>query len=135
MGTREGVEKLPTGIDHSLATKRQQDLIATIVKKYPSTTDSLEYKDYEKESTKSNATEFIDTFIEQNADRVDGIKKLVSYIAERPSVEKSGRHGLFSQTNDKIDLDSVADEVSNHQGILWTHVISLRREDAERLGY
>lgn len=135
MGTREGVEKLPTGIYHAPATKRQQDLISTIVKKYPSTTDSLEYKDYEKDSTKSNATEFIDSFIENNADRINGIKKLVSYIAERPSVEKLGRHGLFSQSDDKIDLDSVADAVSNHQGILWTHVISLRREDAERLGY
>ena len=42
---------------------------------------------------------------------------------------------MFSQTNDKIDLDSVADEVANHKGIVWTHVISLKREDAERLGY
>ena len=32
MGTREGVEKLPTGIDHSPATKKQDDLIASIVK-------------------------------------------------------------------------------------------------------
>ena len=50
-------------------------------------------------------------------------------------MEKLGRHGLFSQTDDKIDLDAVAEEVASHQGILWTHVISLRREDAERLGY
>lgn len=42
---------------------------------------------------------------------------------------------MFSQTDDKINLDEVADEVSNHNGIVWTHVISLKREDAERLGY
>lgn len=60
---------------------------------------------------------------------------MVKYYGERPSVEKLSRHGLFSQTDDKIDIDKVADEVSNHEGILWTHVISLRREDAERLGY
>ena len=42
---------------------------------------------------------------------------------------------MFSQTDDKINIDNVADEVANHGGILWTHVISLRREDAERLGY
>lgn len=77
MGTREGVEKHPTGIDHSPATKRQQDLIATIIKKFPSSADSLEYKDYEKDSTKSNATEFIDSFIENNADRINGIKKII----------------------------------------------------------
>lgn len=62
-------------------------------------------------------TEFIDAFIERNADRIDGIKKLVSYMGERPGVEKLGKHGLFSQNADKIDLDAVAEEVSNHESI------------------
>lgn len=135
MGTREGVEKLPNGIDNRPATKKQQNLVQSIVKSYPESKKYLEYKDYENHSTKSNATEFIDTFIERNADRAEELKALVSYIAERPSVEKLGNHGLFSQTDDKINLDSVAEEVSNHKGIVWTHVISLKREDAERLGY
>lgn len=135
MGTREGVEKLPNGIDNSPATKKQQTLINSITKNYLESKKYLEYKDYENNSTKSNATEFIDTFIERNADRVEELKALVSYIAERPSVEKLGKHGLFSQSDDKIDLDSVAEEVSNHKGIVWTHVISLKRENAERLGY
>lgn len=135
MGTREGVEKLPNGIDNSPATQKQQTLINSITKNYPESKKHLEYKDYKSKPTKSNATEFIDTFIERNADRAEKLKALVSYIAERPSVEKLGKHGLFSQTNDKIDLDSVADEVANHKGIVWTHVISLKREDAERLGY
>lgn len=135
MGTREGVEKLPNGIDNSPATRKQQTLINSITKNYPESKKYLEYKDFENHSTKSNATEFIDTFIERNADRAEELKALVSYIAERPSVEKLGNHGLFSQTDDKINLDSVAEEVSNHKGIVWTHVISLKREDAERLGY
>lgn len=135
MGTREGVEKLPNGIDNSASTKSQQRLINSITKNYPESKKYLEYKDYEYNSTKSNATEFIYTFIERNADRVEELKTLVSYIADRPSVEKLGKHGLFSQTDDKIDLDSVAEEISNHKGIVWTHVISLKREDAERLGY
>lgn len=135
MGTREGVEKLPNGIDNSASTKSQQRLINSITKNYPESKKYLEYKDYEYNSTKSNATEFINTFIERNADRVEELKTLVSYIADRPSVEKLGKHGLFSQTDDKIDLDSVAEEISNHKGIVWTHVISLKREDAERLGY
>jgi len=71
----------------------------------------------------------------RNADRIDELDKLVSYMAERPGVEKLGPHGLFSQTDDKIDLDSVAEEVGQHEGIIWTHVISLHREDVERLGY
>lgn len=135
MGTREGVEKLPDGIDNSPATRKQQTLINSITKNYPESKNYLEYKDFENHSTKSNATEFIDTFIERNADRAEELKALVSYIAERPSVEKLGKHGLFSQTDNKIDLDSVAEEISNHKGIVWTHVISLKREDAERLGY
>ena len=73
--------------------------------------------------------------IERNIDRLDGVKNLVKYYAERPGVEKLGAHGLFSQTDDKIDLEEIAEEVSNHKGIIWTHVISLRREDAERLRY
>ena len=135
MGTREGVEKLPNGIDNSPATKKQQTLINSITKNYPESKKYIEYVDYKNNSNKSNATEFIDTFIERNADRAEELKALVSYIAERPSVKKLGKHGLFSQTDDKIDLDSVAEEISNHKGIVWTHVISLKREDAERLGY
>lgn len=135
MGTREGVEKLPNGIDNSPATKKQQNLVQSIVNNYPESKKYLEYIDYLGTPTKSNATEFIDTFIERNADRAEDLKSLVSYIAERPSAEKLGKHGLFSQTDDKINLDEVAEEISNHNGIVWTHVISLKREDAERLGY
>ena len=128
MGTREGVEKLPYGIDHSPATKKQNDLIASIVKKYPSSADYPEYVEYQQRKEKASATEFIDAFVERNSDRIGNFKKLVSYVAERPSVEKLGRHGLFSQTDEKIDLDAVAEEVASHQGILWTHVISLQEK-------
>lgn len=135
MGTREGVEKLPNGIDKSAATKKQNDLICTALKTVPESWDYPETKSYLENKTKSNATEFLNEFLERNADRIDGVKKLVNYYAERPDVEKLGKHGLFSQSDDKINLDEVADEVSNHNGIVWTHVISLKREDAERLGY
>lgn len=135
MGTREGVEKLSNGIDNSPATKKQNDLICTALKTVPEAWDYPEMKSYFENKTKSNATEFLNEFLERNADRIDGVKKLVNYYAERPGVEKIGKHGLFSQTDDKINLDEVADEVSNHNGIVWTHVISLKREDAERLGY
>ena len=43
MGTREGVEKLPYGVDHSPSTKKQDDLIASIVKKIPTAADYPEY--------------------------------------------------------------------------------------------
>lgn len=133
--TREGVEKVAVGLDRSPSTVRQQRLIKNILEALPETKGYLEYEDYEKESSKCNATEFIDAVIERNLDRIGGIKNLVKYYAERPGVEKFGAHGLFSQTDDKIDLDALTKEVSNHTGIIWTHIISLRREDAERLRY
>lgn len=135
MGTREGVEKVAEGIDNAPATVRQQRLVQDILKFDSSAKDYGEYHDYESSPTRSNASEFIDAFIERNADRIGELDKLVSYMAERHGVEKLGSHGLFSQTDDKIDLDSVAEEVGQHKGIIWTHVISLHREDAERLGY
>lgn len=135
MGTREGVEKLPNGIDNKPPTQKQRDLICECITAVPESLMYPELKMYQEQETRYTATEFLDAFIERNADRIDGVKKLVQYYGERPGVEKLGRHGLFSQTDDKIDIDEIADEVSNHKGILWTHVISLRREDVERLGY
>ena len=133
IGTRESVEKLPEGIDHAPATVRQQRLIAEVLKCFPHSRQYPEYEKYESDSSKSNASNFISAVINQND--VSGIKNLVTYIAERPGVEKLGSHGLFSQTDDKIDLDAVAKEVNHHNGIVFTHIISLHREDAERLGY
>ena len=135
MGTREGVEKLPDGFDHRPATKKQIALICDLIKAYPPAWNYPEFVDFRQEQSRGMATEFIDAFIERNADQIDGIKKLVSYMGERPGVERLGKHGLFCQTDDKINLDAVAEQVSRHEGILWTHVVSLRREDAERLGY
>ena len=135
MATRDGVEKVPRGIDNRPATKQQEKLIKSIAKNFPETKESIEYADYESEPTKANASEFLSYFEENYADKAENMKGLVRYFAERPGVEKLGAHGLFSQTDDKINLDEAADEVNNHNGVVWTHVLSLRREDAERLGY
>ena len=59
----------------------------------------------------------------------------VSYIAKRPRAERHGAHGLFTDADVPINLSKVAEEVANHEGNVWTHIISLRREDAARLGY
>ena len=83
MGTREGVEKLSNGIDNSPATKKQNDLICTALKTVPEAWDYPEMKSYLENKTKANATEFLNEFLERNADRIDGVKKLVNYYAER----------------------------------------------------
>ena len=87
IGTRESVEKLPSGIDHSPSTVRQQRLIADIVKSFPHSREYVEYQNYETDSTKSNATNFINAVIER--DDVRRLDKLMTYIAERPGVEKT----------------------------------------------
>ena len=135
MGTREGVEKVPKGKDGKTAMQQQYTLINRITKHFPETKKYIEFDDFMMKPSKANATEFINAVAEREADRTDELKSLVSYIAERPGVEKLGSHGLFSATDEAIDLDDVADKVSAHEGVVWTHVISLRREDAERLGY
>jgi hypothetical protein len=135
IGTREGVEKVAKGKDNAPATKQQQELIFKAIEVYPTSWDYTELKQYFDNPTKANATEFLNAFYERNEDKVDGVNKLMNYYAERPSVEKLGTHGLFSETDDKIDLDKVAAEVANHNGVVWTHVLSLKREDAERIGY
>ena len=42
---------------------------------------------------------------------------------------------FFNEKDEPIILDRVANEIANHKGNVWSHVISLRREDAIRLGY
>ena len=69
MGTREGVEKVAEGIDNSPATVRQQRLVQDIIKFDSAAKGYGEYQDFEISPTKSNATEFIDAFIERNAER------------------------------------------------------------------
>ena len=134
MGTREGVEKLPLDKGSKPATKRQQDLICSVVKKIPGTAVYPEYQEYLNSGTRCSATYFLNAVLEQETDAED-IGKLVTYMAVRPGVVKLGKHGLFSQTDEPIDLEKAADEVTNHPGYIWTHVVSLHREDAERLGY
>ncbi len=134
MGTREGVEKLPLSQAKVPATKRQQSLIDTVLKRIPDAVQYPEYQEFLKAGTKGAANEFLNSVLQQE-EEAEKIGKLVSYMAERPSVVKLGKHGLFSQTDDPIDLDKAAEEVANHDGYIWTHIVSLHREDAERLGY
>lgn len=53
----------------------------------------------------------------------------MEYMAERPR-----SHGLFGD-EDNVDMDDVMKELNECPGNIWTHIISLKRKDAERLGY
>ena len=55
---------------------------------------------------------------------------MVGYVGER-----RGSHGLFSDEGVKVNLSAVRREIDGHPGNVWGFIISLKREDAERLGY
>ena len=63
----------------------------------------------------------------------EGVEPLPSgymeYMTERPR-----SHGLFGD-EDSVDMDAAMKELNEYTGNIWTHIISLKREDAERLGY
>lgn len=135
VATREGVEKLTPDKADLPATKKQQAMVERIVRDFPMSRGMFEYEDYRSSPTRAAASEFITRAIEDNYDQIAKRENYVSYIAQRPRVERVGTHGLFSGTNDPLALSKVAEEVANHSGNVWLPIISLRREDAARLGY
>ena len=135
IATREGVEIDEDKWKTEPVTKEQEKLVNRLIQDFPDSKDSFEYREYSETRTKYAATTFIDKAIEENADRIGKKQNYIGYIAMRPRVEKSDGHGLFSVSDEHIKLSKVAKEVGNHDGIVWTTVISLKREDAARLGY
>ena len=109
IGTRKGVEKIDTSKKHLPATVSQKKLVHQLLQDFPATKENLDIA-----ATRKN---------------------YVDYLAHRPRVEKIGEHGLFTDEGEPVVLGQVQNQVADHKGIVWTHVISLRREDAARLGY
>lgn len=132
---REGVQKIDDTWKHQPATKEQKKLIEELVRDFPDTKNSFEYQDFISKPSKGTASEFISCAIDDNVDLIGKRENYVSYIAKRPRAERCGAHGLFTDADVPINLSKVAEEVANHDGNVWTHIISLRREDAARLGY
>ncbi len=137
IATRETVEiRSQKFVDRNAnATKNQKQLINDLINDFPESKRYLEYEDYEREPTIENAGELISTIVERNADVVGNRQNFVGYMAMRPGVEKRGSHGLFNEKNEPIILNQAANEIAEHKGNVWSHVVSLRREDAVRLGY
>ena len=129
IATREGVEMAEDTSRHLPATADQQKQIKALIKKHPQSKESHEYEDYLANPTRGNADAFLWNVCEEYQ---DGPKRNVylRYIDERP-----GSNGLFTDEGGPIVLSQVQKEMNEHPGNIWTHIISLRREDAERLGY
>ena len=131
IATRERVEIIP---DDRPPTNKQEQLIAKLVKDFPDAKELMEYEDYLSHPTKATASALITLTLESNWDRLSSMEGYAKYIALRPRAERLGEHGLFGD-DDAVDLAAVADELDHYTGNVWTHIISLHREDAERLGY
>lgn len=135
IATREGAEKIDESKRNLPVTKNQQKLIRQLIRDIPSSKEMLEYTDFLLQPTTGNASEFISCALEQNLDLVAKRENYVDYIANRPRVDRIGAHGLFTDAGKPVVISRVQKEVVDHKGLVWTHVVSLRREDAARLGY
>ncbi len=62
-------------------------------------------------------------------------KTYADYIATRPRAERLGSHGLFTDEGNPVILSRVSKELNEYKGNIYTAILSLRREDAERLGF
>ena len=135
IATREGVEKLDNSVKKIPATDKQKQLVQKLLQDFPDSKDTHEYQDYMKNQTIGNASEFISRVIEDNNSEIAGREGYAKYIALRPRAERVGSHGLFTDDGVEVNLQQVTDEMNRHKGNIWTIIISLCREDAERLGF
>ena len=131
IATRERVELIP---DDRPPTRKQEQLVAKLLKDFPDSKTLYEYEDYQAKPTKVNASAFITLALESNWDAIHESEQYMKYIATRPRAERIGTHGLFGD-DDAISLDRAMEELENYTGNVWTHIISLKREDAVRLGF
>lgn len=135
MATRSGVDRIDPGRNGWPATINQKEMIEQILRDFPLSRGMFEYEDYRATPTRSNASEFITRALEDNYDRIAKMDNYLNYIATRPRAQRIGSHGLFTGEEDSLVLAQIAEAVSTHPGNVWLPIVSLRREDAARLGY
>ena len=135
IATREGVELLKSEHGDHPVTEKQRTFILRLLESFPQMMELGEYEDYAAAQTMDTAAELIDRAMEQFVTPMDQRENFLDYVSHRPGVQKDGDHGLWDRNGKVQNLSKAADEVAGHEGNVWTPVVSLRREDAERLGY
>jgi len=131
VATRDGVEIIQST---EPVTKKQEQFIQKLLKDFPDAKELFEYSDYLQVPNRGTASAFIATTLDTHLHEVESESGYMSYIAQRPRAEKHGGHGLFCEA-DTTDLKAAKAELDAHDGKVWTFIFSLRREEAERLGY
>ena len=132
--TRPGVEVLSDSGSQP-ATKKQKAYIQRLLQAFPDARELLEYEDYLKNQTQESASEFIRQAREDFAVPMSQRENYLDYVSHRPGVELRGEHGLWTSGGKVENLAEAVREVAEHPGNVWTPVVAIRRQDAERLGY
>ena len=135
VATRPGVELLADERSTLPATKKQRDFITRLLKSFPSCWELIEYEEYLDHPTQGSASAFIQQVQEDYMEALEQKENFIDYISHRPGVQKDGEHGLWDANGKVKNLAQAVREVAEHTGNVWTHIISLKREDAERLGF
>lgn len=132
--TRPGVEVLSDSGSQP-ATKKQKAYIQRLLRAFPEARELLEYADYLGHPTQESASEFIRQAREDFAVPMSQRENYLDYVSHRPGVELRGEHGLWTSGGKVENLAEAVREVAEHPGNVWTPVVAIRRQDAERLGY
>ena len=148
VATRENVvynedtfyEKMKT----TKATEKQKQYIDNYIygkdEKYKEFADfnkeTIEYQNYIKNPTMYNASQLISYIADKIYSYNIPKETLIEYISNRPKVviKENQLHGLFGNF-DTTDLNKVKDEIKSIDKNIYTGVISLRREDAQKYNF
>ena len=133
--TREGVQLLKDDNAHLPATKKQQQYIQRLLRSFPEARELPEYENYANTPNRKTAFAFIEQIHEDFIEPMDSRENYLDYVANRPGVKSMGEHGLWNAHGKVPSLENAIAEVAQHTGNVWTPIISLSRENAERLGY
>lgn len=135
IATREGVEPIDDSHKYDPATQAQQRLIRRILQDFPHMGQSPAYQAYSWEPTRGCASSFISCSLRENGEQITSLKTYADYIATRPGAERFGTHGLFTDEGMPVHLSQVSRELNQYPGRVYTGILSLTREDAQRLGF
>ena len=135
IATRPGVEVLRGEHSNQPATKKQQAYIQRLLRDFPGAEELLEYEGYRNTPTQANADTFIRQVQEDFAEPMSRMENYLDYVSHRPGVQLDGEHGLWCAGGKVRNLSQAVREVAEYTGSVWTPVVAIRREDAERLGY
>ena len=135
IATRPGVEVLRGEHSDQPATKKQQAFIQRLLRDFPGAEEMLEYEDYQASPTMEHANAFIRQVQEDFAEPMSRMENYLDYVSHRPGVQLDGEHGLWCAGGRVRNLSQAIREVAEYTGSVWTPVVAIRREDAERLGY